>query len=211
MAGTNISSELSSTLSIRETDKSGLALSATCIGTPPTTANIFQHGCLIIQTDSGSGNKAVYENTGTSASPSWDLVGSTAAGEIALANGKVLIGNASNVAAAQTFTGDVTTSNAGVTAIGAGKVLLAMLGTGISPSHVIKFAGTAAYGGGGTSTAITVTGAAATDIATAVIRASTNAVSIVKATLSTNTLTIEFSADPGAGTTVDYTVSRASV
>lgn len=175
MAGTNISSELSSTLSIRETDKSGLALSATCIGTPPTTANIFQHGCLIIQTDSGSGNKAVYENTGTSASPSWDLVGSIASADIA-----------------------------------AGAVTLAKLASGISPSHVIKFAGTASYGGGGTSTAITVTGAAATDIATAVIRASTNAVTIQKATLTSNTLTILFSADPGAGTTIDYTVCRAA-
>lgn len=84
------------------------------------------------------------------------------------------------------------------------------LDDGILPSHVAKYAGTtSAYGGGGTSNAFTVTGAAATDVASAVIRASTNAVSITKAVLTTNTLTVHFSADPGAGTTVDYVIFRA--
>lgn len=46
---------------------------------------------------------------------------------VTVANGKVLIGNASNVAVACTLSGDVTTTNAGVTAIGAGKVTEAML------------------------------------------------------------------------------------
>jgi len=95
--------------------------------------------------------------------------------------------------------------------IGAGAVTLAKLASGISPSHVVKYAGTTgAYGGGGTSNAFTVTGATATDVASAVIRASTNAVSIVKAVLTTNTLTVHFSADPGAGTTVDYVIHRAA-
>lgn len=90
-------------------------------------------------------------------------------------------------------------------------VTLAKLATGITPSHVVKFAGTTeAYGGGGTSNAFTVTGAAATDVASAVIRASTNAVSITKAVLTTNTLTVHFSADPGAATTVDYVIYRAA-
>jgi hypothetical protein len=95
--------------------------------------------------------------------------------------------------------------------IPAGTVVLADLASGITPSHVIKFAGTTgAYGGGGTSNAFTVTGAASTDVATAVIRASTNAVSITKAVLTTNTLTVHFSADPGAATTVDYVIVRAA-
>jgi len=211
MAGTNIKAQISSTLFVREVDESGLALTAVCTGTPPTTAGIFQHGCLITQTDSGSGNKSVYENTGTTAVPVWDLVGSISAGEISLANGQILIGNASNIAAANAVTGDVTISNTGVTAIGAGKVLLAMLGAGITPSHIIKLAGTtAAYGGGGTSNAFTVTGLLATDIVSAVIRTSTNAVAIAKAVPTANTLTITFTADPGAGTTVDYIIARAA-
>lgn len=92
----------------------------------------------------------------------------------------------------------------------AGSVVLASLDAGISPSHVVKFAGTAS--GGTTATrAYTVTGALSTDVATAVIRASTNAASIQKATLSTDTLTVLFSTDPGANTTVDYSVLRAAV
>jgi len=91
----------------------------------------------------------------------------------------------------------------------AASVTLAKLASGIAPSHVVKFAGTAS--GGTTATrAYTVTGALAGDVATAVIRASTNAASIQKATLSTDTLTVLFSTDPGAGTTVDYSVLRAA-
>lgn len=60
-----------------------------------------------------------------------DAAGSVAASEIALADGKVLIGNASGVAEAQTLSGDVTTTNGGVTAIGANKVTKAMLATDV--------------------------------------------------------------------------------
>ena len=63
---------------------------------------------------------------------------------------------------------------------------------------------TAAYAGGGTSNAFTATGIGATSIVTAVILASTNAVSIVKAVPSADTLTVDFSADPGASTTVSW-------
>ncbi len=63
---------------------------------------------------------------------------------------------------------------------------------------------TAVYGGGGTSNAFTVTGLSATSHGAAVIRTSTNAVSIVSAVPSADTLTVTFSADPGANTTVDY-------
>lgn len=48
-------------------------------------------------------------------------------GIVTLADGKILVGNASNVSAEVTPSGDVTISNAGVTAIGAGKVLSAMV------------------------------------------------------------------------------------
>lgn len=56
---------------------------------------------------------------------------SVTAGEIALADGTVLVGNASGVGAAVTLSGDVTTTNAGVTAIGANKVTKAMLATDV--------------------------------------------------------------------------------
>lgn len=68
----------------------------------------------------------------------------------------------------------------------------------------VKRGTTAAYAGGGTSNAFTATGLAATDIVVATILASTNSVSITKAVPTTNTLTITFSADPGANTTVQW-------
>lgn len=90
-------------------------------------------------------------------------------------------------------------------------VTLAKLASGIAPARIIVLAGTTgAYAGGGTSNAFTVTGLAATDAVSSVIRASTNAVSIAKAVPTTNTLTVTFSGDPGASTTVDYIVARAA-
>ena len=77
-----------------------------------------------------------------------------------------------------------------------------------APLNVVQFSNTGAWGGGGTSNAFTVTGVLSTDIISAVIRASTTAVSIQKAVPTTDTITVTFSADPGASTTVDFLVSR---
>lgn len=68
----------------------------------------------------------------------------------------------------------------------------------------VKRATTAAYAGGGTSNAFVATGLAATDIVVATILASTNSVAITKAVPTLNTLTVTFSADPGAATTVQW-------
>ena len=70
---------------------------------------------------------------------------------------------------------------------------------------------TSAYGGGGTSNAFTVAGLSSGAVGSAVIRTSTSAVSIAKAVPGTNTLTITFSADPGANTTVDYVYTTAGL
>lgn len=65
------------------------------------------------------------------------------------------------------------------------------------------------YGGGGTSTTATVAGIAATDLVFATLNASTNAVYVTKAVrTAANTVTITFSADPGASTTVALMVMR---
>lgn len=63
---------------------------------------------------------------------------------------------------------------------------------------------TAAYGGGGTSNAFAAAGVTAASIVSASILASTNAVSITKVVPGAGTLTVSFSADPGAATTVNY-------
>ena len=67
----------------------------------------------------------------------------------ALADGKIFVGNVSNVATAVTPSGDVTISNAGVTAIGATKITDAMINSGavsiLHPSgSIIMYGGAAA-------------------------------------------------------------------
>ena len=74
----------------------------------------------------------------------------------------------------------------------------------VDGGFAVKANTTAVYAGGGTSNAFTATGLTASSIVTAVILTSTNAVSIVKAVPSSNTLTVTFSADPGASTTVSW-------
>lgn len=68
---------------------------------------------------------------------------------------------------------------------------------------------TAAYAGGGTSNAFVTTNMTSASIVTATILAQTNAASIVKAVPGTNTLTVTFSADPGANTTVNWISTTA--
>lgn len=68
----------------------------------------------------------------------------------------------------------------------------------------IKRGTTAAYAGGGTSNAFTATGIAATDIVTASLLSRTNAVSISQVVPTADTLTVTFSADPGANTVVNW-------
>lgn len=63
-----------------------LAMSATCLGSPPTTTNIFRHGCLITQLDSGTGTSALFENTGTHLAVVWTLVSTGLSGSITRAN-----------------------------------------------------------------------------------------------------------------------------
>lgn len=125
MPGSNLFSVVSDTLQIALTDETGLAVLARCLGAAPTTANVFQHGCLILRVDSGDGVGAMYQNTGTSAVPSWTLVPLTGGGgglSTTLTSAHLYVGNASNVATDVAIIGDVTIDNAGVTAISAGVI-----------------------------------------------------------------------------------------
>ncbi len=81
-------------------DDSGYIIFGHCTGTPDTTASVFQHGCILIQTDTSTGSKAIWENVGSVAVPSWNLIGSIVASEITLAQGSILVGNSSGVAQA---------------------------------------------------------------------------------------------------------------
>lgn len=103
-------------------------------------------------------NKVVYHNTGTLASPVWNSLGGVTAGEITLATGSILLGAAGvgaaldvkgdgkilvgngTTATSVAVSGDITITNAGVTAIGAGKVTNAMHVAASEDGTVVKVA-----------------------------------------------------------------------
>lgn len=225
MAGTNLFTAISATCWIAlteegKTSSSQLAMFAKCVGTPPTTANVFEHGCLITQTDSGTGNPALYENTGSSAVPSWTLVAAPAPGTISLTNTHILVGNVSNVAADVALSGDATLANTGAMTIAnnaittakilAANVTLAKLAAGITPSSIVKFDGKASNGGGSATVTITATGVLSTDRVFAQVEASTNAVTVQKVTPTADTVTVLLSGDPGAATVISWMALRTA-
>jgi hypothetical protein len=128
-----------------------------------------------------------------------------------LPSAEILVGSGANVATAVAMSGDVAIDNAGATTIQAGAIDLAMLSAGIAPSHVVVFAGQPTTAGGGAGEAITVTGAAATDLAfVQMVDDGTNNTTIVNAVVTLNTLTVTFSADPGADAVINYQILRAA-
>lgn len=92
----------------------------------------------------------------------------------------------------------VTVSAFGATLVDDSSKLVALTTLGV------KRGTTAAYGGGGTSNAFVATGLVATDIVVAQMLNSTNNVAITQAVPTVDTLTVRFSADPGAATTVNW-------
>lgn len=86
--------------------------------------------------------------------------GLLAVADVACADGKIIVGNASGKGAAVSMSGDVTIDNSGVTAIGAGKVTSAMLADGAGVAALL----TAGLGG---SVSVTKTDAATTTIVAA--------------------------------------------
>lgn len=127
-----------------------------------------------------------------------------------LADGKIFIGDALGAAQEVTPSGDVTITNAGVTAIGAGKVTKTMLATAVLPSHVVKFAGSTASENDADATVTkAVAGLLATDIVSCTIRGQANSVAIAKCVPTADTLTVTLTGNGGAGTVVDYVAYRA--
>lgn len=142
-------------------------------------------------------------------------------GEITLPNGELLIGNASNVAVSLAISGDITISNAGVSAIGSLKVATAMiqanavtlakLASGITPSHVVKFAGKFTTLGGDANEQITATGAVAGDIVIATLQdVGLTPRTLLTAKAGTDVVNLVFSGDPSTDHVVNYQVLRAA-
>lgn len=128
-----------------------------------------------------------------------------------LANGHIFVGNAGNVATGVAVTGVLAITNAGVTSLANGSVLLAALSAGIAPSHVVKFAAQYTTVGGAAAEAIAIAGLLATDLVYIQLKApGTNTVTVHFAVPTTNTLTVTFSADPGNNAIIYYQVLRAA-
>jgi len=87
-------------------DASGGVLLATGTDVPIDTSSGYAKGCLFIDTDAATGTTGLYENIGTNTSSSFNAIGAVTAGEIALAEGNVLLGNAEGVATALNAKGD---------------------------------------------------------------------------------------------------------
>lgn len=90
-------------------------------------------------------------------------------------------------------------------------ITLAKLAVGITPSHVVKFAGRYTTLGGAAAEAINIPGVLTTDFP--FIQSANrgpNTVSVFIAVPTANTLTVTFSADPGAGAIVNYQILRVA-
>lgn len=140
----------------------------------------------------------------------------------ALTSGNILVGSAGNVATSVAMSGDATIVASGALTIANdaittvkildANVTLAKLASGITPSHVIKFANQVTTVGGAAAEAFTVTGAVgATDRAfVQVVDDGTANVTVLQAVVTDNTLTVTFSANPGNDTVINYQIIRAA-
>lgn len=139
-----------------------------------------------------------------------------------LTSGNILVGSAGNVPTAVAMSGDATIIASGALtiandAITTAKILnsnvtLAKLASGITPSHVIKYAAAAVASTGGSATmAKTVSGVLSTDVVHVTLRAVGGTPrTIITAIPSTDTITIVWSGDPSTDHTYDYSVMRAA-
>lgn len=128
-----------------------------------------------------------------------------------LASANILVGSAGNVATSVAMTGDVAIDNAGATTIQAGAIDLGMLSAGITPSHIVKFAGQPTTVGGAAAEAFAIPGVLATDLAfVQIVDDGTANVTALQAACTVDTLTVTFSANPGADCIFNYQILRAA-
>lgn len=90
-------------------------------------------------------------------------------------------------------------------------VTLAKLAAGITPSHVVKFAGTFTTAGGDAAEQASVAGVLATDIVQATLKTEgASPVTLDAAAAGTDVINFTMSADPSTDHVIQYTVFRAA-
>jgi hypothetical protein len=135
--------------------------------------------------------------------------------------GDIIIGNSSGDAARLAkgtsglplVAGASTVSYAALSSTGlaSGSVTLAKLASGVSPSHVVKYAGSFTTAGGDAAESISVSGVTGTDIAIVSVKtAGGTPRSIVAAAAGTDAIDVTMSGDPSTDHVLHYVVYRAA-
>lgn len=185
-----------------------------------TSAHIFVGNASNVATDVAMTGDIAITNAGVTSIAAGAIVNADVSATAAIAFSKlaalpsaqILVGNASNAAAAVAMSGDVAIDNAGATTIQAASVEKAMLAATIRPSHMIVFASQVTTVGGAAAEAFVVTGAVgATDRAfVQIVDDGTANVTVLQAVVTDNTLTVTFSANPGNDCVFNYQIIRAT-
>lgn len=193
------------------------SLSASSSTTPLASGHILVGSAAGVATDVAMSGDATMANTGALTIANGAITNAKVSASAAIAFSKlaaltsahILVGNGSNVATDVAMSGDATLANTGAITIANGAVSKAKLATSIQPAGVIKFASQFTTLGGAAAEAITVTGALATDLAfVQLVDGGTGVVSVVKAVVTADTLTVTFSADPGNDAIINYQIVR---
>lgn len=154
----------------------------------------------------------IYQVTAVDAEAGTNTVASfTAAGSVGTANIVDLAVTTAKIDDLAVTAGKIAADAVTTAKILNANVTLAKLAAGITPSHVVKYAGQPTTVGGAAAEAFTVTGVAATDLAfVQIVNNGTNNVTVLQAVCTLNTLTITFSGDPAADTVFNYQILRAA-
>lgn len=154
----------------------------------PSATTGYAIGCFYIKTDNG----AQYRNTGSATSCTFTLIGTVGAGSV----------SATELASNAVTTAKILNAN----------VTLAKLASGITPSHIVVYAGKVTWSGSGASKVATVTGVASTDVVVASIQtAPTEAAYLKSAAPTTDTVTFVLSAaNTSNDAVISYSVLRAA-
>jgi hypothetical protein len=182
------------TVKVLEYDSQGKVSRASGLVVP--TGAGYAKGCLFVKTDAADGTKAIYENQGTTSVASFNLMGDISAAE--LADGAITV---AKLATDAVETAKIKNAN----------VTLAKLAAGITPSHVVKFAGKFTTAGGDAAEQASVAGVVATDVVVASIQDNgTNNVTLLQSVPATDVINFTMSADPAADCIISYMVLRAA-
>jgi hypothetical protein len=144
------------------------------------------------------------------------IISGTGTVTLKLPNGQIYVGNIGGNAAAVTMSGEAKMDNTGLVSLilPQGAVFVGNSLGAADPvliSSVIKFSGQHTTTGGSPSEAMAISGAVNTDLSfIQLVSPGSNTVSVVKSVVTSNTLTVTFSADPGADAIINYQISRSS-